>query len=90
MEAITVFTETPAQVKALKALADALNIKWATTHMRKKNLVELEAQLSPKQLAWWSELKETFREVGDKTAEKTTWEDFFKELEDENLLAQAV
>jgi hypothetical protein len=91
MEAITVFAETPAQIKALKAIAGAMNVKWATKPIKsKKNLVELEAQLTSKQLAWWSELKETIRDVENGTAEKTTWEDFLKELEDENLSTQTV
>jgi hypothetical protein len=91
MEAITVFAETPAQVKALKALADAMNMKWATKQLKtKKNLLELEAELAPQQLAWWTELKQTIHEVKNGTAEKTTWEDFLTELENENLSTSTV
>lgn len=91
MEAITLFAETPIQIKALKALAEALNVKWAVKQLSKKEmLVQLEEQLSPKQLAWWTELKETIRDVENGTAEKTTWEDFLKELDDENFLTPTV
>lgn len=91
MEAITLFAETPVQSKALKALAEAMNVKWAVKRLTKKEMLsELEQQLTPKQLAWWTELKETIRDVENGTAEKTTWEDFLKELEDENLLAPTV
>jgi hypothetical protein len=77
MEAITVFAETPAQVKALKALANAMNIKWAAQELKtKKNLLALEAELAPQQLAWWTELKQTIHEVENGRAEKTTWDDF--------------
>jgi hypothetical protein len=91
MEAITLFAETPIQSKALKALAEALNVKWAVKQLSKKEmLVQLEGQLSPKQLAWWTDLKETIRDVESGKAEKTTWEDFLKELDDENLLTPTV
>ena len=81
MEAVTLFAETPVQSKALKALADALNVKWSVKRVSKKEmLAELEAQLTPKQLAWWTELKETIRDVENGTAEKTTWNNFLKEL----------
>jgi hypothetical protein len=91
MEAITVFAETPAQVKALKALAHAMNMKWATKQLKtKKNLLDLEAELAPQQLAWWTELKQSIHEVKNGMAEKTTWEDFLTELENENLSPSAV
>ena len=77
MEAITLFAETPVQSKALKALAEAMNVKWAVKRLTKKEMLsELEQQLTPKQLAWWTELKKTIRDVENGTAKKTTWEDF--------------
>ncbi len=91
MEAITLFAETPIQSKALKALADALNVKWAAKKLEKKEvLAELEGQLTVKQFIWWNTLKETILEVENGRAEKVLWEDFLKELDDENISAPTV
>ena len=88
MNAITVFPTNQEQNRALKAFLKAMKIQYAPTP--KSSLAALEAQLTPAQLVWWTNLKTAIKEVENGTAEGTSWEDFKKELEHEDSLAQTV
>ena len=88
MEAITVFTANKEESRALKAFLTALKMTYTPTP--KRDLAALEAQLSPAQLQWWTNLKTAIKEVENSTAEGTDWEDFKKELAYEDSIAQTV
>ena len=88
MEAITVFTANQEQSRALKAFLKALKITYTPTP--KNKLAALEAQLTPSQLTWWTNLKTAIKEIENGTAETTSWEDFLIELEHEDSLTQTV
>ena len=88
MEALTVFTTNQEQSRALKAFLKALNISYMPAS--KNTLSDLEAQLTPEQLTWWTNLKTAIKEVENGTAEGMDWEDFKKELAYEDSIAQTV
>ena len=84
MEAITVFTATPEEGRILKAFLKALKMHYTPTP--KKTLKELEATLSPKQLAWWLDLKEALIAVKKgETEDGMDAYEFLKEIENEAL-----
>lgn len=88
MEALTVITVNQEQSRALKAFLKALKITYLPTPQ--KTLADLEMQLTPVQLEWWTNLKIAIKEVENKTAEGIDWEDFKKELAYEDSIAQTV
>ncbi len=84
MEAITVFTETAEQGRALKAFLKALKMSYTPTPV--SQLAELEAKLTPAQKAWWLELKANIIAInrGDDTEGRDAYEDledFLKDIE---------
>jgi hypothetical protein len=87
MEAITVLSTTDQESRTLKAFLEAMRLPYKT---RKPTLEELEMRLLPKQRKVWMNLKTAIQEVEDGTAEKTTWEDFLKELKDEGYITPTV
>lgn len=83
MEAITVFTANAEEGRILKAFLKALKMRYKPTPA--KTLRDLEATLTPKQLAWWLDLKEALIAVKKgETDDGIELEDFLKELENEN------
>jgi hypothetical protein len=84
MEAITVFTANPEEGRILRAFLNALKIQYKPTPA--KTLKELEATLTPKQLAWWLDLKESLIAVKKgNTEDGMDAFEFLKEIENEAL-----
>ncbi len=87
MEAITVLSTSDQESRTLKAFLKAMRLPYKT---RKPTLEELEVRLLPNQRKVWMNFKTAIQEIEDGTAEKTTWEDFLKELEDEGYVTPTV
>jgi hypothetical protein len=88
MEAVTVLPINVEQNRALKAFLKALNIPFMPAP--KADLATLEARLLPKQKAIWLGLKTALIEVENDTAEGMSWEDFKKELANDNSTSQTI
>lgn len=86
MEAITVISNDQ-ESRTLKAFLKAMRLPYKT---RKPTFEELEANLLPGQRKVWLNLKTAIQDIDNGTAEKTTWEDFLKELENEGNTTQTV
>ena len=87
METLMVLPRDAEQKRTIEAFLKALKIKYVR---QKPTLEELEARLSPSQRKVWIGLKTAIQEVNDGTADLMDWEDFKKELADENTHTQAV
>ena len=87
METLMVLPRDAEQKQTIEAFLNALKIKYVR---QESTLEALEARLSPKQQAVWQGLKTAIQEVNDGTADLMDWEDFKKELADENSRTQAI
>jgi hypothetical protein len=77
---------TPEEKKAKRVRL----VKRIKPTLLKKTRAELEAQLTPKQMAIWLDLKQAITDVKNGTSEPMNWEDFKKELADEGYSTQGV
>ena len=87
MEAITVFTANQEQSRIVKAFFQALQMVY---EIKEPTLEEMEARLTPEQFKVWLGLKTAILDLKSGQAETTSWEDFKKELADENSLTKKV
>ena len=86
MQTFMVITENSEHIQALEAFLKALKIKYKT----EPTLEALEARLSKDQMKIWDGLKISLQEIKSGDAEGTTWENFKKELANENSFAPAI
>ena len=87
MEAITVYTANQEQSRIIKAFLEALKFRFVT---KETTLEEMEAELLPGQHKIWNGLKSAILDMQSGAPETTSWEDFKKELANENSFVKAV